>query len=422
MRIFFHSFFLFFSFFLDFLEKTSILFEYYYFSIMERIPRTEILYPIPRFDSELVWIIMKHESWSQWYLYGSTNSQIFLQMLRVLQMLESMRSARIEGNNTTIADYIETKIYTHTNSNDSSREIQNIEQAIQFIDKQSSFWEKDNTLVLDTHFVSELHKIVTQWLHLPYTGGEWDKTPGKYRVTEVKINHSNHIPPPAYLVEDYMQELFEEIHKEMSPQYYLLRIILLHHRFVWIHPFWNGNGRVGRLFTYAMLKKFYPHTAWFLNPTTLFAQNKNMYYDMLARADTYTQEWLLEWCEYVGKGIGQHMEKMDILQNFDHISKNILLPTLEHAQRNKKITNTQKQILLIALEKQVIQNADLRWLFPQKSAKTLISQEIRKMLDMNILTREYGNKRKYVICFSKGILLRSVIEVLREQKFIEESE
>gem|GEM_PF-5370462 len=54
------------------------------------------------------------------------------------------------------------------------------------------------------------------------------------------------------------------------------------------------------------------------------------------------------------------MEKMDILQNFDHISKNILLPTLEHAQRNKKITNTQKQILLIALEKQVIQNADLR--------------------------------------------------------------
>gem|GEM_PF-6521828 len=39
-----------------------------------------------------------------------------------------------------------------------------------------------------------------------------------------------------------------------------------------------------------MLKKFYPHTAWFLNPTTLFAQNKNMYYDMLARADTYTQE------------------------------------------------------------------------------------------------------------------------------------
>ena len=53
-----------------------------------------------------------------------------------------------------------------------------------------------------------------------------------------------------------MQELIDFVNKEDTPKYDLLKIAIAHHRFVWIHPFENGNGRVVRLFTYALLLKF----------------------------------------------------------------------------------------------------------------------------------------------------------------------
>ena len=43
--------------------------------------------------------------------------------------------------------------------------------------------------------------------------------------------------------------------KDDSPKYDLLKVAIAHHRFVWVHPFSNGNGRTVRLFTYAMLVK-----------------------------------------------------------------------------------------------------------------------------------------------------------------------
>ena len=53
-----------------------------------------------------------------------------------------------------------------------------------------------------------------------------------------------------------MQELVAFINENHPPKYDLIKVALAHHRFGWIHPFGNGNGRVVRLLTYALLIKY----------------------------------------------------------------------------------------------------------------------------------------------------------------------
>lgn len=97
----------------------------------------------------------------------------------------------------------------------------------------------------------ELHTIVVKNLVR-----EGDISPGQYRRGRVTITGSEHVPPEAMVVQSYMDELIEFINRKDPPKYDLLKTALIHHRFSWIHPFSNGNGRVVRLLTYALLIKY----------------------------------------------------------------------------------------------------------------------------------------------------------------------
>ena len=85
---------------------------------------------------------------------------------------------------------------------------------------------------------------------------EGDATPGAYRVGQVQIAQSEHLPPDGLQVGSYMQELVSFINRADAPKYDLIKVALAHHRFGWIHPFGNGNGRVVRLLTYALMIKY----------------------------------------------------------------------------------------------------------------------------------------------------------------------
>ena len=103
-------------------------------------------------------------------------------MKHIFHTLESIGSARIEGNNTTIAEYIETKLEDNKNVSSDIKEIQNIEKAMEFIE--------DNIIdyPINKMFLSELHKMIVDGL-LPPPNGEGDSTPGVYRGINLKINN-----------------------------------------------------------------------------------------------------------------------------------------------------------------------------------------------------------------------------------------
>ncbi len=366
----------------------------------------------PSFDSSLTDLIIELDYLRKKQLFGSTHPKVFFQLKQIFHTLESVGSARIEGNNTTIAEYIETKLSPQEVAPPSIQEIKNIENAMAFIE------EHINEYPINRSFISELHKIVVDGL-LPPPDGEGDKSPGEYRKVNVRIAKSKHIPPEPVLISQYMDELFQFINNPDSQKYDLLKIAIAHHRFVWIHPFTNGNGRTVRLFTYAMLLKlgFNVGIGRILNPTAVFCSKRNNYYVHLSEADTGTDAGALSWCEYVLKGLNEEIQKIDHLLNYEFLKKEILVPAVQHSRERQVITDVEAKILTLVIEKQLIQASDLEPIFSGK-AKSEISRQIKKLINKNMLVPEEENKRKYVIRFDNNYLLRGIIHALGEKGFL----
>lgn len=343
---------------------------------------------VPDFRSSLTDLIIELDYLRKKRLFGSTIPRIFFQLKQIFHTLESIGSARIEGNNTTILEYIESKLTETPPQNQGIREIMNMEKAMSFID------ENVEDVMFNRAFVSELHKKVVEGLHPP-PKGEGDHTPGLYRTQSVSINRSAHKPPEPVQVESYMDELFAFINHEDEPKYDLLKVAIAHHRLLWIHPFTNGNGRTVRLFTYAMLVKegFKVDAGRILNPTAVFCSNRRKYYRYLSLADTGTDKGILKWCQYVLKGLKDEIEKIDHLLDYNYLKNEILLPAIQYSQERKFVTDIEARVLKIAVEKQVIQASDLKAIFEGKKASE-ISRNIGRLKDKKMLAPVEEGTRK----------------------------
>lgn len=366
----------------------------------------------PEFDSKLTDLVIELDYLRKKQLGGSTHPKIFFQLKRIFHTLESIGSARIEGNNTTITDYIENRSDTNSKKNENIIEIENIENSMNFID------ENINTISINRAFISDLHKHIVKDL-TPPPKGEGDKTPGDYRTHGIKILKSSHLPPMPAQINGYMDELFSFINKEDSSKYDLIKTAIAHHRFVWIHPFGNGNGRTVRLFTYAMLVQqgFNINLGRIVNPTAVFCNNRDDYYEHLSQADTGTENGILKWCEYVLNGLKTEIEKIDLLLDYNFLSKNILRKAIFYSRDIGEIKENEFKILNIAVDKQVFQASDLKSVFPKKLSAE-VSRNIKKLKDKHLIISERKNSRKYIISFKNTILLRGIIKALDENNFL----
>lgn len=372
----------------------------------------------PPFDSELVDLIVDLDQLRRKKLGGSTHPAIFFQLKNIFHTLESIGSARIEGNHTTIAEFIETKINSANDDgivkDEKIREIQNGEKALEYIDRQIG--ELDGQIT--SSFLSDVHKIVVDGL-TAHPDGEGSKRPGTYRNVPVVIANSNVVTVEFPLVPSFMNDLITFIQNPDAEKYDLLKTAIAHHRFTIIHPFDNGNGRTVRLLTYSMLVKqgFNVNVGRILNPTAIFCSDRLNYYKMLGLADKGTEEGLREWTEYVLKGLKTEIEKVDKLLDYSYLSKNILEVAVAHALERKLITDIEANILKIAINKQVIQQSDIKHLFPGKDASQ-VSRVIKKLLTENIISIERESKRKYILNFQNNYLLRGIVKALDNEGFL----
>ena len=362
----------------------------------------------PPFESKLADLIIELDYLRKKQLTGTTNPSTFFQLKKIFHTLESIGSARIEGNRTTITEFIETKIEKRETKDEKIIEIQNMEKALAFID------DNIDKITINRMFISELHKQVVRNLI-----EEGSKNPGDFRKKNVRITKSSHLPPDLSQVPAYMDDLFSFINKENPSKYDLLKTALAHHRFAWIHPFDNGNGRTVRLFTYAMLVKqgFNINVGRIINPTAIFCNDRDKYYRFLSEADTGIEANLLSWCEYVLHGLKNEIDKIDKLLNYNYLSENILLPAINFSLKRKLLTAQEEKILKVVVKKQVIQARDIEEVLPGKIPAE-ISRIIRKLKDNNMLMPEKGSSRKYVLRFENSYLLRGVIEMLDKNNFL----
>lgn len=364
----------------------------------------------PSFASPLLDVLTDLEHLRRLELAGSTPLPVFLQLKQVFHVLESLASARIEGNHTTLADYVEAKVLDGSHPSEQLREIDNIEQAMQHVEQAM-----EPAAPLTEHLLRGLHATTVAGLVR-----EGDATPGAYRLGAVTIAQAKHLPPEAAQVPDYMTELVDFINQADAPKYDLMKVALAHHRFAWIHPFGNGNGRVVRLLTYAMLIKygFRVNTVGrLLNPAAVFCADRNAYYAHLADADTGAEDALERWCVYVLTGVRDELTKVDRLTDYEHLKAKVLLPAVGYARERQHITAQEQAVLVTAIKAGTVKAGDLEEAMPTLNANQRTYQ-IRKLVDAGMLQPIKPGARQYSIGFSHNMLLRGVVRALTDEGFV----
>ncbi len=341
---------------------------------------------------------------------GTTPYPVFLQLKSVFHLLESLASARIEGNHTTLADYIESKVAAPAAPTDALQEMDNIERAMREIETNVQPGEP-----ISEAFIRGLHDIAVSGLVR-----EGDATPGSYRAGQVRINAAEHLPPDAISVPGYMADLVHFVNREDRPKYDLMKVALAHHRFAWIHPFGNGNGRVVRLLTYALLIKYgfrVNSVERLLNPAAVFCADRDRYYSMLAQADRGSAPDLESWCVYVLTGILHELSKVGQLADYDQLQARVLLPAVTHAREFGEITEQETRILAATIRAKIVKAGDLESALPgtNTAQRTYL---IRKLVASGMLAPISEGARQYTIGFSSNPLLRGIVRALTEQGFV----
>lgn len=345
-------------------------------------------FPTVEWGSELVQHAFELERLRGDFGIGTTPAPILIDLHNLFQLLMSVISARIEGNRTTVYDAIRGIGKNDTSAptpSESQQEIQNVLEAMTFIDSVS-----DSDPI--THiFIRELHRISVKGLKR-----EGDPSPGQYRIVDVAISKSNHEPPSHVYVHPEMADLLDFANSPVSTSQQMIHVAMAHHRFLWIHPFQNGNGRVSRLLSYAMLRRHgfvSPVGLRAVNPTAVFGNDRDGYYSALSSADDLSNEGTIKWCTFFVRGIHDDMDRLSRLQNFDFARRKLFEPALDRLASTGLVSKAERDAMSIAISKVTVKAGDLASALPGSPSSRSVA--IHSMLERGLLSQAEQGPRFY---------------------------
>lgn len=201
----------------------------------------------------------------------------------------SLFSARIEGNPLTLDEIIRTP------SKDQKRvEVYNILKGLQLVQKRGS---RDVSVT----FLKELHSKVMQGLTERSEKGTFrTEVSAIFNTAGIAV----YMPPPPRQIPALMEKLIK-FSNSTKEQFIPIRAVLAHYSFEKIHPFLDGNGRVGRLFLQAILEKTGYGMKGLLSVEEYLDKNRSDYYDVLALGERDVTDYV----EFMLEAIAQTSEQ-----------------------------------------------------------------------------------------------------------------
>lgn len=207
--------------------------------------------------------------------------------IRMYVAKEATQSSRIEGTQTNIEDAFKEGDDLDPEERDDWEEVQNYIKAINYSIRQLDTLPFSNRLLRATHAVL-----------MSGVRGE-NKMPGEFRVSQnwigVSLKNAIFVPPHHKHVPDLMSDLELFLHDDKIVVPPLIKIAIAHYQFETIHPFLDGNGRLGRLMITLYLASQGLMTQPALYLSDYFERNKTAYVDhlMAVRQGHHMREWLI---------------------------------------------------------------------------------------------------------------------------------
>lgn len=254
-------------------------------------------------------------------------------LIRPFIRREAVLSSRIEGTQATLGELLAAEAGAAVErSPEELREVANYVSALEY------GIERLKTLPLSLRLVRELHERLMAGVR----GGH--ATPGEFRRSQNWIgkpgdtpNQASYVPPPPDALGEHLADWERFLHDRTEPP--LVHAALMHYQFEAIHPFLDGNGRVGRLLITLLLceRDILPEPLLYLS--AFFEASRADYYEGL-RQVTERADWET-WVRYFLNGVARQSE--DALSRAERINR--LLETWRDAMAGKRNTRVALQML-----------------------------------------------------------------------------
>ena len=314
--------------------------------------------------------------------------------IRMHIIKEATTSSRIEGTKTNIEDALLKANEIEPEKRNDWQEVQNYISAMNYAVKRLQ------KVPVSTRLLKETHKILLS------KGRGARKSPGEYRKSQNWIGGSSisdavFIPPLHEEIGPLMSDLEKFLHNDAIEVPNLIRIAIGHYQFETIHPFLDGNGRIGRLLItlYLVSKGLLVKPTFYLSD--YFEKHRSVYYDrlMLARKQNDLSNWILYFLvavtETCKKGITT-FEKIQKLRD-DVEGKRIV-------RLGKKLPKARELVMNLYRNPRVT-SADVCTIL--KVTPKTANELIQDMVNLNILAEVTGSRRNRVFTFVEYVNLFS---------------
>lgn len=284
-------------------------------------------------------------------LYGSLLGQELVPSLALAlsqenQILTTHHSTSIEGNPLSPRDVTNIVLGDAIPTTKSEKEVKNYFAVLNKINVLSKRREP-----LSIKLTLELHRGLMEGLH---------REIGKFRDSEVFIGRKTktelvvkHSPPfhKEEEIKNAIEELYSWVNKneELHP---LIRAGILHHQFAYLHPFFDGNGRLARILTaYFLLLKQYEVVRFFILDD-YYDIDRQQYSDTLHLADNGDET---RWLEYFLEGIAYSLQAAQARIN-KLLRKNVDEVT---GEKRVLVTSREEDVIQIVIDKKAVKTSDV---------------------------------------------------------------
>ena len=295
---------------------------------------------------------------------------------------EALLSSQIEGTQCTLDDIFDPLIEENTN--------QNVSDVVNYIKATEYALDRLNTLPLCNRLIKEAHRILIEGVR-----GQ-EKSPGEFRYSQNWIGGQNsniktarYIPPNVLDMQEAMSDLEKYINSDdsLGP---LIQAALIHYQFETIHPFLDGNGRIGRLLITLFLieKKVISCPALYIS--YFLKMNRIEYYDRMSqvRKTGDYEQWVLFFLQALADSSSDAIDTIDkltklhnrninllddisprqktnVLKVFNYLEKNPIIDIQKTANALNLSYNTVAKAILLLIDKGILKQS-------AKSGKTKI--------------------------------------------------